>query len=224
MFKAPPHLPHSTTETNQREDSSRSTWDTSPNHIDTRHAALVAFFAKQDEEAKPSQSRSITYSNIGETPEAINAIRAMNQRDSALLRLPAELLINIWEIAFGSTTTTRVHGIVSREIRENQILSLAHTCSLLHDVLYPIFLSQEAFVVKISSSDPSVAAAELTKWMNQLSFAPVLNGPIKLQILLELHAGCRPFDKARELTAEVQGICAASRTFQPVVYVEGKIG
>jgi hypothetical protein len=192
--------------------------------IESRYAALEAFFRKQKEEAKQTGSRSITYSNIGKTPQAITATRATNQRDSALLKLPAELLINIWKTAFGSTTTARVHGMVCRDISENRILSLVHACSLLHEVLYPTFLSQEAFVVKTSSSDPSVAASELTQWLGRLPFASVLNGPIKITILLELHVGCLPVDKARELAAEVQAMCSASRTFQPMVYVEGVIG
>ena len=133
--------------------------------IDARFAALVAFFANQEakQETKAASSRAITYSNIGKTPETINAIRATNQCNSPLLKLPAELLINIWKTAFGSTATTRVHGMVYREISENRILSLAHACSCLHDVLYPTFLSQEAFVIKISSLDPGVAASELTQ-------------------------------------------------------------
>ena len=117
--------------------------------IDARFAALVAFFANQEakQETKAASSRAITYSNIGKTPETINAIRATNQCNSPLLKLPAE----------------RVHGMVYREISENRILSLAHACSCLHDVLYPTFLSQEAFVIKISSLDPGVAASELTQ-------------------------------------------------------------
>jgi hypothetical protein len=64
---------------------------------DAQHAALVAFFARQEAKREPKtpSSRHTTYSNIGKTPEAINAIRATNQRNSGLLRLPAELLINI---------------------------------------------------------------------------------------------------------------------------------
>ena len=194
--------------------------------VDARFAALVAFFADQDAKQKTKTARSpkITYSNIGRTPEAINAIRAANQRDSALLKLPAELLIHIWKTTFGSTSTTRVHGIVYREISENRILSLVYACSRLHDVLYPIFLSQEAFVVKISSSDPSVAASELTQWLNRLPFASALDGPIKLQILLELQTGCLIEAESRKLAAELQVMFSSSTTFQPVVYVEAKAG
>ena len=131
--------------------------------INIRYAALEAFFVEQKEEAKTTGSRSTAYGNIGKTPQTINAIRATNQRNSALLKLPAELLISIWKIAFGSTATARVHGMVYRDISENRILSLVHACSLLHDVLYPIFLNQEAFVVKVSSSHTGVAASELTQ-------------------------------------------------------------
>lgn len=120
------------------------------------------------DQAKTASRDGTTCSNIGKTPAAINAIRTTNQCNSVLLRLPAELWINIWKIACGSTTTTLVHGMVCRDISENRLLSLLHACSLLHQVLYPIFLSQEAFVVKISSSDSSVAASELTFWLNQL--------------------------------------------------------
>jgi hypothetical protein len=119
--------------------------------IDARYAGLEAFFLKQKAEAKTASSRSITYSNIDKTPQAINTIRATNRRNSALLRLPTELLINIWKTAFESNTATRVHGMVCRAVFENKVLSLVHACSLLHDVLYPIFLSQEASTVKISS-------------------------------------------------------------------------
>jgi len=194
--------------------------------IDARFAALVAFFENQEakQETKTASSRAIAYSNIGKTPEAINAIRATNQRNSALLRLPAELLISIWKTAFEPTETSRVHGMVCRDISENQILSLLHACLRLHDVLYPIFLSQEAFVVKISSSDSSIAASELTQWLNRLPFASALNGPIKIQILLELQAGCLPETEARNLAVEVQAMSSSSTTFQPVVYVEAKAG
>ena len=194
--------------------------------IDARFAALVAFFADQEakQKTKTAHSPEITYSNIGKTPEAINDIRAANQRDSALLKIPAELLIHIWKTAFGSTSTTRVHGIVCRDISENRILSLVHACSRLHDVLYPVFLSQEAFVVKISSPDPSVAAAELTQWLNRLPFASALDGPIKLQILLELQTGCLIEAESRKLAAELQAMFSSSTTFQPVVYVEAKAG
>ena len=190
--------------------------------LDARYAAMKANLAK--EQAKGTSRRSITYSNIGKTPEAINAIRATNQRKSALLRVPAELLISMWKTVFGSNATTRVHGMVCREISENQILSLAHACSRLHDVLYPIFLSQEAFVVKISSSDPSVAASELTQWLNRLPFASALNGPIKIHVLLELQAGRLPEVDARNLAAEVQAMCSSSTKFQAVIYVEAKAG
>lgn len=188
--------------------------------MEARYAAMEANFAKQKEQT--ATRRITTYSNIGKTPQAIDAIRATNQRKSALLRLPAELLINIWKIAFGSTATTRVHGMVCRDISENRILSLVHACSLLHEVLYPIFLSEDAFVVKISSSNPTVAASELTQWLSQLPFASALNGPIKIQILLELQTEIVPEAEARKLAAEVQAICSASRTFQPMVCVEAK--
>jgi hypothetical protein len=188
--------------------------------MDSRYAALEAFFVKQKEEAKPTGSRGTTYSNIGKTPQAINAIRATNQRNSALLRLPAELLISIWRIAFGSTATAHVHGMVCREISENRILSLVHACPLLHYVLYPIFLNQDAFVVKVSSSHSAVAASELTQWLEQLPFASVLNGPIKIQILLEVQTGRLLEAEARKLAAEVQAACSLSTTFQPKVYVE----
>jgi len=190
--------------------------------MDSRYAALEAFFVKQKEQAETTGSCSLTYSNIGKTPQAINAIRATNQRNSALLRLPAELLISIWKIAFGLTATRRVHGMVCRDISESRILSLVHACSLLHDVLYPIFLSQEAFVVKVSSSDPGVAASELTQWLNQLPFASALNSPIKIQVLLELQAGCLLEAEARKLAAEVQAMCSSLTTFQPTVCVEAK--
>lgn len=194
--------------------------------IDAGFAALVAFFENQEakQERKAASSRRITYSNIGKTPETINAIRATNQSNSALLKLPAELLISIWKAAFGSTETTRVHGMVCRDVSENQILSLLNACSRLHDVLYPIFLGQEAFIVKISSSDPSVAASELTQWLNQLPSASALNGPIKIQILLELQAGCLPEAEARNLAVEVQAVSSSLTPFQPVVYVEAKAG
>lgn len=117
-----------------------------------------------------------------------------------------------------------MHGMVCRDISENQILSLVQACSLLHDVLYPIFLSQEAFVIKISSSDPSVAASELTQWLNQLPSASALNGPIKIQILLELQAGCLSEAEARNMAVEVQAMPLSLTPFQPVVYVEAKAG
>lgn len=189
-----------------------------------RYAVLEAFFVKQKEEAKTAGSRSTTYSNIGKTPEAINAIRATNQHRSALLKLPTELLINIWKIAFGSTATTRVHGTVCRDVSENRVLSLVHACSLLHDVLYPTFLSEDAFVVKISSSDPSVAASELAQWLDRLPYASTLKGPIKIQTIFELQVGRLPVDEARKLATEVQAMSPPSRTFQPIVWVEAEIG
>jgi hypothetical protein len=194
--------------------------------IDAQHAALVAFFAGQEAKREPKtpSSRHTTYSNIGKTPEAINAIRATNQRSSALLRPPSELLINIWKEVFGSTRTMRVHGMVCREISENRILSLVQACSLLHEVLYPIFLSQEAFVVKVLSSDSSVAVSELTHWLDQLPFAFTLIRPMKIQILLELHTGHLLADEARKLAGEVQAAFPSSTTFQPVDYVEAKAG
>lgn len=191
--------------------------------MEARYAAMEANFAKRKEQT--ASRRITTYSNIGKTPQAINAIRATNQRKSALLRLPAELLINIWKIAFGSTATTRVHGMVCRDISENRILSLVHACSLLHEVLYPIFFSQDAFVVEISSSDSNVAASQLTQWLSQLPFASALNGPVKIHVLLDLQVGPLPeAAEARKLAAEVQAICSASRTFQPMVCVEAKAG
>jgi hypothetical protein len=64
----------------------------------------------------------------------------------------------------------------------------------------------------------------LTQWLNQLPFASVLNGPIKINILLELQAGRLLRAKARKLAAEVQAICSTSKTFRPMVYVETEIG
>jgi hypothetical protein len=194
--------------------------------IYAQHAALVAFFAEQEakQDLKTPSSRGTTCNNIGNTPKAINAICPTNQRNSALLRLPAELLINIWKEAFGSFKTMRVHGLVCRDISEDRMLSLAQACSLLHDVLYPIFLSQEVFVVKVSSSHSSVAAPELTHCLDQPPFAFIFNKPIKIHIRLELHAGHLLEAEARKLAAEVQAALPSSTTFQPVVYVEAKAG
>jgi len=190
--------------------------------LDARFAALKASFARN--EGKPVDSPDTAYANIGRTPEAISAIRATNQRNSALLRLPTELLVTIWKAAFGSRESTRVHGMVCREVSENRILSFQHTCSLLHEVLYPIFLSEEAFVVTVSSSDPGLAASELTQWLKQLPSSSALNGTIKIQILLQLQSGRLPEAEARKLAAEVQVRSSSIKTFQPIVYVEAWAG
>jgi hypothetical protein len=167
-------------------------------------------------------SRSTAYSNFGKPLDVIDEIRVKNQEKSALLKLPTELLITIWKMAFGSSNTMRVHGMVYRRDPENQprLLSLAHTCSLLHNALYPVFLSEDAFVFKTSSRDPKEAASELIQWLNHMPSASVLSGPIRILILMELKAGRLHMREARRLAAEVQLLCSSSNIFRPAVVVE----
>jgi hypothetical protein len=167
-------------------------------------------------------SRSTAYSNFGKPLDVIDEIRVKNQEKSALLKLPTELLITIWKIAFGSSNTMRVHGMVYRRDPENQprVLSLAHTCLLLHNALYPVFLSEDAFVFKTSSRDPKAAASELIQWLNHMPSASVLSGPIRILILMELKAGRLHMREARRLAAEVQLLCSSSNIFRPAVVVE----
>jgi hypothetical protein len=167
-------------------------------------------------------SRSTAYSNFGKPLDVIDEIRVKNQEKSALLKLPTELLITIWKMAFGSSNTMRVHGMVYRRDPENQprLLSLAHTCSLLHNALYPVFLSEDAFVFKTSSWDPKAAASELIQWLNHMPSASVLSGPIRILILMELKAGRLHMREARRLAAEVQLLCSSSNIFRPAVVVE----
>jgi hypothetical protein len=167
-------------------------------------------------------SRSTAYSNFGKPLDVIDEIRVKNQEKSALLKLPTELLITIWKMAFGSSNTMRVHGMVHRRDPENQprLLSLAHTCSLLHNALYPVFLSEDAFVFKTSSRDPKEAASELIQWLSHMPSASVLSGPIRILILMELKAGRLHMREARRLAAEVQLLCSSSNIFRPAVVVE----
>jgi hypothetical protein len=168
-------------------------------------------------------SRSTDYSNFGKPLDAINKIRVKNQDKSPLLKLPTELLITIWKMAFGSSGTVRVHGMVYRGDSESRsrVLSLARTCSLLHDVLYRVFLSEDAFIFKTSSTDPTVASSELTQWLNQMPSASVLSGPIRILILMELKAGRLHVREARKLAAEVQLLCSSSSNmFRPAIVVE----
>lgn len=85
-------------------------------------------------------SKCPTYSNIDQTLEEVNALRAQNQENSPLLKLPTELLAMIWKMTTESTKATRVHGIVSRQASASCVLSLVHSCSLLHNALYPEFV------------------------------------------------------------------------------------
>jgi hypothetical protein len=167
-------------------------------------------------------SRSTAYSNFGKPLDVIDEIRVKNQEKSALLKLPTELLITIWKMAFGSSNTMRVHGMVYRRDPENQprVLSLAHTCLLLHNALYPVFLSEDAFVFKTSSRDPKAAASELIQWLNHMPSASILSGPIRILILMELKAGRLHMREARRLAAEVQLLCSSSNIFRPAVVVE----
>jgi hypothetical protein len=169
-----------------------------------------------------ADSRSITYSNFGEPLDVIDQIRVKNQEKSALLKLPTELLITIWKMAFGSFRTMRVHGMVYRRDPEDRprTLSLAHTCSLLHTALYPVFLSEDAFVFQTSSRDSTVAASELTQWLEQMPSASALSGPIRILILMELEAGRLHMREARKLAAEVQLLFSASEIFWPAIVVE----
>jgi hypothetical protein len=167
-------------------------------------------------------SRSTAYSNFGKPLDVINEIRVRNQEKSAFLKLPTELLVTIWKMAFGSPKTVRVHGMVYRRDPKNQprVLSLAHTCSLLHNALYPVFLSEDAFVFKTSSRDPKEAASELTQWLNHMPSALVLGEPIRILVLMELKARRLHMREARKLAAEVQLLCSATKIFRPEVVVE----
>jgi hypothetical protein len=80
-----------------------------------------------------ADSRSITYSNFGEPLDVIDQIRVKNQEKSALLKLPTELLITIWKMAFGSFRTMRVHGMATDEIPRtglgpSHLHTLARSC------------------------------------------------------------------------------------------------
>lgn len=160
------------------------------------------------------------YANAGRMPEAMDTIRQKNQKSSTLLKLPTEILIMIWKSAFESTQTKRVHGAVSRLASGHGLLSLAHTCSLLHSVLYPIFLSQDALVVKVSSSESSIAAKELIQWWGKVTSILRLTEPIKPLILLTLQTGWLPFEDAVKFAAKVRNLCSSASLFQAKVLVE----
>jgi len=160
------------------------------------------------------------YSNIGKTLEEINTIRAENQENSALLRLPTELLTMIWKMATESEKATRVHGLVSRQACIHCVLSLVHSCSLLRNALYLSFLGQDAFIVKVSSSNPFKAAEELKQWWIQVTYGSILDKPVNPLILLELKVGSLPCTDAVRLAAEVELICAVETCFHPRVLVE----
>lgn len=160
------------------------------------------------------------YANPGKTPEAMDLTRLANQDNSALLRLPTEILTMIWRAAFESTGAKRVHGIASRSACRHGLLSLTSTCSLLHNVLYPVFLNQDAFVVKVSSADAPIVARELTRWWQRTAAILSLSEPIRPLIFLTLQTGWLPFDTALRLAAQVQNICSSTPLFQPRVLVE----
>lgn len=162
------------------------------------------------------------YANAGKTPEAMDAVRQRNQNNSSLLKLPTEILIMIWKSAFESIPVKRAHGTVSRQVSGHGMLSLIHTCSLLRNVLYPVFVGQDAIVVKVSSSDSSIAAKELMQWWDEVTRTLTLNldKTIKPLILLTLQVGWLPLEDAITLAAKVQTICSTAQLFRPKVLVE----
>lgn len=180
----------------------------------------LSYYPRHDKDIKKTTQQAATYSNAGKTLEEINALRARNQENSVLLRLPTELLTMIWKMATESEKATRVHGMVSRQACTQCVLSLVHSCSLLHHALYPAFLGQDAFVVKVSSSDSLEAADELERWWTKFPHGFIAEEPTRPLIFMELRAGCLPCTEAVRLAAEVQLICSAERLFHPRVLVE----
>jgi hypothetical protein len=160
------------------------------------------------------------YKNIGKPLEEINTVRAENQENSALLRLPTELLTMIWKMATESEKATRVHGLVSRQTCTHCVLSLVHSCTLLRNALYLNFLGHDAFVVKVSSSNPFTAADELKQWWTETTYGLYIQKPVKPLIFVELKVGCLPCTDAVRLAAEVQLICSVEMYFHPRVLVE----
>jgi hypothetical protein len=160
------------------------------------------------------------YRNMGKTPEEINTVNAKNQKNSALLRLPTELLIIIWTMAIESEKATRVQGMVSRQACYHCVLSLVHSCSLLRNALYRTFLEQNTFIIKVSSSDPFKAADELKQWWKETTRGFIPSKPAKPLIFVESKVGCLPCTDAVRLAAEVQLICSVETQFQPKVLVE----
>ena len=179
----------------------------------TSHYSKQEFYSRK-------ANRQASYSNIGRTSKEINTIRANNQEDSALLRLPTELLTMIWKMATESEKATRVHGIVSRKACSHCVVSLVHSSSLLRTALYPAFLEQDTFVVKVSSSDPPKATEELKQWWAETTHGFVFDKPAKPLILMELKVGCLSCTDAVNLAVEVQLICSVEASFHPRVLVE----
>lgn len=110
--------------------------------------------------------------------------------------------------------------MVSRQACAQCVLSLVHSCSLLHSALYPVFLGQDAFVVKVPSSDSLEAAEELKRWWTKIPHGFIADEPVRPLVFMELKSGCLPCMDAVRLAAEVQFICSAERHFQPRVLVE----